>query len=1087
MNKLIKLQFLLLLSALSTLIACSHKLPLDKPSTNWAMWGGNYAGTRYSELNEINASNIHKLSLAWAFPTKATGGHEGGPLVVNDIIYIHTPFPNHVYALDQQTQKIIWKYTPIQNADETVPMMMWDTANRGLAYAEGKIFLQQTNTVLTALDAKTGQQLWSTKNGEPKQGMTNTNAPIVVKNKVITGISGGEFGVRGFLAAYDINSGGLLWKGYSTGADKDTLIEAGKTTTWRKGKVTALTKDESLASWEKDQWKIGGGTTWGWYSYDPDLNLIYYGSGNPGTWNPVQRPGDNKWTAALWARNANTGQVKWVYQMTPHDEWDFDGTHESVLIDQKIKGIKRKTLVHFDKNGFAYTLDRETGELLLAKKYDASVNWATHIEMFSGRPQRVKKYSPEHQGEDVVTIGICPSTAGSKGQNPVSYSPKTGLFYISGNRECMDLEPFEVSYTAGQPLVGATRFLYSAEVDRSRGLPTQPGNLGVFSAWDAKKGQTVWSITEPLNVFSGSLATAGGIVFYGTFDGYLKAVNAKTGELLYQFETPSGIIGNINTWQYQGKQYIGVLSGVGGINKYQVNYSSSAVSVFSVFALPDEQANINFIQSYPREVFQLKTKNNPKFSAEWQEKFNPEIISTEVHKWISQIHYVGGVVESQGFSNNNVQDKNFLALKGAATQDELVELTQHPSPAVRFYAFLALTDRENLNLEPILIEHINDNEDVSLQIGCEVLSSSIGDLLIRSADPESNFFNKRARMNKLTPTQFQTLSKSLITLDSKLEITDKVLTNIEPIPELYSKIRSLVIDNNNQAALVALAKYQKQQDVELILNSSGKGNNEKEGFVYTSLAISHFPHPDFFQFIKNHALTKRSIESYPYRQRKRVLKTLYAAIASYQNNAAFKLMSFSLNNKFKALHYPYILSAISQFKNPRYSSLMWTLWDKKNLSSEDIFFYLLEQDSTRTVNLLKKSFQKIINTPEEKLYDSFMQKKNFINTMFNYAIKKQHAFAIQLVKSNIENRKEFFTFFIQKAEEIKHSEFIEPLFSQLKIEPLYFDLAIAKALFAYDNKQINTRLLKAIETMPMYNKEIQRIDFKKLLTKKLSL
>jgi PQQ-dependent dehydrogenase (methanol/ethanol family) len=553
-----------LLAAPAISTANSGVEKLTKNPANWATWGGDYAGTRYSKLDQINTKNVKTLQPSWTFSTGVLRGHEGGPLVIDDTIYIHTPFPNTVYALDQKTQSVIWEFTPTQDADVTIPVMCCDTVNRGLAYGDGKIFLQQSDTVLTALDAKTGKRIWSVQNGDPKLGMTNTQAPIVVKDKVITGISGGEFGVRGFLAAYDINSGQLAWKGYSMGPDADTIINPSKTTTWEDGKVTKVGADSGLKTWEGDQWKIGGGTTWGWFSYDSELDLIYYGSGNPSTWNPVQRPGDNKWSMSLWARDADTGEVKWVYQMTPHDEWDYDGINETPLLDLEIDGKMRKTVVHFDRNGFGYTLDRVTGELLIAEKFDQSVNWATHVDMKSGRPQVVSEYSTEQNGEDENTEGACPAALGSKNQQPISYSPQTGYVYISGNHVCMNYEPFEVEYTAGQPYVGATLTMFPAGVDAMTGKPDNSTNLGQFTAWDPTTGKMIWSTKEPFSVWSGSLATAGGVVFYGTLEGYLKAVDAKTGDELYRFKTPSGIIGNVNTWEYNGKQYVGVLSGVGG-------------------------------------------------------------------------------------------------------------------------------------------------------------------------------------------------------------------------------------------------------------------------------------------------------------------------------------------------------------------------------------------------------------------------------------------------------------------------------------------------------------------------------------------
>ena len=348
----------------------------------WAMQTGNYANTRYSKLDQINKDNVKDLQVAWTFSTGVLRGHEGSPLVIGDMMYVHTPFPNTVYALDlNQDGKIVWKYEPKQDPN-VIRVMCCDTVNRGLAYADGKIFLHQADTTLVALDAKTGKVIWSVKNGDPSKGETNTATVLPVKDKVIVGISGGEFGVRGSVTAYNIKDGKLAWRAYSTGPDAEMLVDPEKTTELGK----PIGKDSSLATWEGDQWKIGGGTTWGWYCYDPELNLIYYGTGNPSTWNPAQRPGDNKWSMTIFARDPDTGMAKWVYQMTPHDEWDYDGVNEMVLVDGKIDGKDRKLLVHFDRNGFAYTLDRETGDLLVAKKYDPAVNWATDVDMDTNSP-----------------------------------------------------------------------------------------------------------------------------------------------------------------------------------------------------------------------------------------------------------------------------------------------------------------------------------------------------------------------------------------------------------------------------------------------------------------------------------------------------------------------------------------------------------------------------------------------------------------------------------------------------------------------------------------------------------------------------
>jgi PQQ-dependent dehydrogenase (methanol/ethanol family) len=363
--------------------------------------------------------------------------------------------------------------------------------------------------------------------------------------------------VHGHLTAYNLSDGSMAWRGYSTGPDDITLMDPENTT--HLGEPVGV--DSGTATWEGDQWKIGGGTTWGWYSFDPELNLIYYGTGNPSTWNPAQRPGDNRWSMTLFARDADTGMAKWVYQMTPHDEWDYDGVNENILADLEIDGEMVPALVHFDRNGFAYTLNRETGELLVAEKYDPTVNWATHVEMDPesdqyGRPQVVAEYSTAQNGEDVNTTGICPAALGTKDQQPAAFSPKTGLFYVPTNHVCMDYEPFRVSYTAGQPYIGATLSMYPT--------PDSHGGMGNFIAWDATTGEIKWSNPERFSVWSGALATAGDIVFYGTLEGYLKAVDIETGEELYSFKTPSGIIGNVMTFEQDGKQHVAVLSGIGG-------------------------------------------------------------------------------------------------------------------------------------------------------------------------------------------------------------------------------------------------------------------------------------------------------------------------------------------------------------------------------------------------------------------------------------------------------------------------------------------------------------------------------------------
>ncbi len=527
-------------------------IKLEHTSGQWAIPAGNYASQRYSDLKQINASTAKNLHPVWTFSTGVLRGHEGGPLVVGDVMYLSTPFPNKVFALDLNNGgRIIWSYEPRQDSN-VIPVMCCDTVNRGVAYGEGKIFLHQADTTLVALDAQTGKVAWSVKDDNPAKGATGTSAPLVVKDKVLVGVSGGEFGVQGHMTAYNIADGSVAWRAYSEGPDDQ--IKFDPATTMSMGQPVGA--NSSLKTWQGDQWKIGGGATWGWISYDPKLNLVYYGSGNPSTWNPTQRPGDNKWSMTVFARDADTGVAKWVYQMTPHDQWDYDGVNEMILADKvPVHGQPTDALVHFDRNGFAYVLDRATGKLLEAEKFDPRVNWATHVDMTTGVPEVVSQYAPGDQGADHNTKNVCPAALGSKDEQPAAYSPLTHMFYVPTNHVCMDYEPFKVSYTAGQPYVGATLSMYP---------PSGESNLGNFIAYDVNSGKIAWSDPEMFSVWSGALATAGNVVAYGTLDGKLKVVDAKSGKLLYSFKTPSGIIGNVNTFTHGGKQYLAVLSGVGG-------------------------------------------------------------------------------------------------------------------------------------------------------------------------------------------------------------------------------------------------------------------------------------------------------------------------------------------------------------------------------------------------------------------------------------------------------------------------------------------------------------------------------------------
>ncbi|HKV72944.1 MAG TPA: PQQ-dependent dehydrogenase, methanol/ethanol family [Gemmatimonadales bacterium] len=541
---------------------------LNAPEGDWYMTGRDYSLQRFSPLNQITTANVGGLKAAWSFSTGTLRGHEGNPLVVGNVMYVHTSFPNIVYALDlaKEGAPQIWKYVPNQSAD-AIPIACCDLVDRGTAYSpSGKIYIQALQGELIALDAKTGKELWKSKHPDHsnagveaigyKQGATMTNAPMYVKTKsgkelVFAGISGGEFGVRGRVTAFDANTGAQVWTKYSTGPDDEVGIVGDANSNYASHKG----KDLGVTTWQGDEWKHGGGTTWGWYSYDPELDLMYYSVGNPGTWNPDQRPGENKWSMTIFARNPDNGQVKWAYQMTPHDEWDYDGVNENVLFENGGK----KLLAHFDRNGIAYTVDRTNGKVIVGNAY-GPINWAksggtgTPVEgiVATGVPVRDPRYGTTSKHN---TEGICPAAIGFKDQQPSAFSPITGLFYVPVNNICMDYEGVETKYTMGQLYVGAI----------VRMFPGPGGHRGRFVAWDPMAGKVVWEAKENLAAYGGALTTAGGLVFYGTMEGWLKALDQKTGKLLWKFKTPSGIIGNPMTYKApDGKQYVAVLSGVGG-------------------------------------------------------------------------------------------------------------------------------------------------------------------------------------------------------------------------------------------------------------------------------------------------------------------------------------------------------------------------------------------------------------------------------------------------------------------------------------------------------------------------------------------
>jgi lanthanide-dependent methanol dehydrogenase len=514
---------------------------------DWTRPARDFAGTRFSPLDQIRAENARELKLAWSFDTGLTKGQEAAPLVVGTTMYVVTPYPNILFALDlTRAGAVKWKYEP-KPATAAQGVACCDVVNRGAAYADGKIVYNTLDAHTVAVDAATGSELWKTKLGEIQRGETMTMAPLIVRDRVLVGNSGGELGVRGWLTALDLKTGRIAWRAYHTGPDTDVLIGPG----FKPFYTMDQGKDLGVATWPPGAWQTGGGTTWGWITYDPDLDLIYYGTANPGPWNPDQRPGDNKWAATVFARRPQTGEAVWAYQVTPHDEHDYDAVNELILIDLPIGGRVRKVAVRPERNGYVYVLDRTTGEVLSATPF-VHITASRGVDLKSGRLTNAGDKKPEIGR---VVRDICPASPGAKDWQPAAWSPRTKLLYIPHQNLCMDVEALEANYIAGTPFVGMNV--------RMKAGPG--GHRGEFTAWDPVAAKPVWKLKERFPVWSGALATAGDVVFYGTMDRWFKAVHARTGELLWQFRVDSGIIGQPVSYRGpDGKQYVAILSGVGG-------------------------------------------------------------------------------------------------------------------------------------------------------------------------------------------------------------------------------------------------------------------------------------------------------------------------------------------------------------------------------------------------------------------------------------------------------------------------------------------------------------------------------------------
>jgi lanthanide-dependent methanol dehydrogenase len=521
---------------------------LEADDGQWIRPAKDLASSRYSTLDEINTQNVKNLSVAFTFSLGTNRGAEAAPIVANYTMYIVTPFPNIVYALDltKPGAPVKWSFDP-HPSPASQGVACCDVVNRGGVYSDGKFYFNTLDDFTIALDTNTGKQVWRTQVGDIQKGESMTMAPLVVKNKVIVGVSGGEFGVRGWVKALDKDSGKTVWTAYSTGPDKEVLIGPRFHPFYKQDQG----KDLGVSTWPPDAWKIGGGGMWGWMSYDPELNLLFHGTANPGPWNADERPGDNKWTAGIFARDPDTGEAIWFYQYSPHDLYDYDGINENILLDLPINGQTRKVIVHPERNGYMYVMDRSTGQVLSAKPF-GYVNTSTGVDLNTGLLQYVPEKKP---GFGSVTRNICPPAPGTKDWQPAAFSPRTGLLYVPHQNLCMDEEDVTPNYIQGTPYVGANVKMYAGP----------GGNGGIFTAWDPVNGKAVWELKDHFPFWSGALATAGDVVFFGTMDGWFKAVDARSGQELWKFKTGSGIIGQPVAYRGpDGKQYVAILSGIGG-------------------------------------------------------------------------------------------------------------------------------------------------------------------------------------------------------------------------------------------------------------------------------------------------------------------------------------------------------------------------------------------------------------------------------------------------------------------------------------------------------------------------------------------
>jgi PQQ-dependent dehydrogenase (methanol/ethanol family) len=544
----------------------------------WPTASLNPEGTRHSLLDQITPLNVDQLREAWRFETEIAGSWEGSPLVVGTVMYLHTPFPNHVIALDlTEPGRVLWRYRPPVDRNPP-PTAARGTSVRGLAWhSSGLILAPILHGDLAALDARTGREVWRVRNADQRLGATVSSAPVVVDDVVLIGMAGSEYGVRGYLTAYRATTGQLLWRGYTTGPDAEVLVSGPANPQY----PSHASRELGQSTWPPNLWQHGGGSTDGWLTWDPALRLVYYGTGAPAPWNATLRPGDNKWTSAIIARDLTTGQVRWAFQATPGDAWGYGAEGENILADLTIGGRLVRALVHFNRNGFAYTIDRTTGRLLVAERAGPA-NWVTLVNAATGLVTREPRYLP---APAALTRGICPATVGLKGPAPAAFNPATGVAFAPLANLCMDVQSGVPRFTPGEPYLGATwRIVPGPGVSRGR-----------LVAWDPAQGAIRWEIGDPYPLLGGVLSTGSGLVFFTTADGWLKAVDQQNGREQWRYRLPSGSLGSPMTFLGpDGRQYLAVMLGTGGWaaepNAAEVTrglgWTGREPGVLVVFALP---------------------------------------------------------------------------------------------------------------------------------------------------------------------------------------------------------------------------------------------------------------------------------------------------------------------------------------------------------------------------------------------------------------------------------------------------------------------------------------------------------------------